>query len=417
MEEKKENVPNMTSEEKKPKKVIKTDELKFNFFEVLILIFITALVTVTVTVTISKLDKNCPVINQQNEDITRFIEQYNFVLDKYYGSITSKELIDNAIAGMIDGLDDPYSTYIDKDAATNFDVELEGQFYGLGVEIKQNENKQVEVVTVLAGKGAEKAGVQVGDIITHMDKESIANLSTTDFRTKMIQNNKESVTLTIVRNGESQDITIKRDLVEITSASGKVFESEKAKVGYIRLTIFASNTGSQFRKALEELESQNIDSLIIDVRSNTGGHVTTVTEILSELLDSSHVIYQEKDAKSTVKRYSTGSADKKYDIIVLIDGASASASELLASALKEQKNATLVGTKSFGKSTVQQVIDLEDGTKYKITIKEWLTSGGKVINGQGLTPDKEVNLSEKYFKDPTDENDDQLQEALSLLKK
>lgn len=417
MEEKKENVPNMTSEEKKPKKVIKTDELEFNFFEVLILIFITALVTVTVTVTISKLDKNCPVINQYDEDVTRFIEQYKFVLDKYYGSITSKELIDNAIAGMIDGLDDPYSTYIDKDAATNFDVELEGQFYGLGVEIKQNENKQIEVVTVLVGKGAEKAGVQVGDIITHMDKESIANLSTTDFRTKMIQNNKESVTLTIVRNGESQDITIKRDLVEITSASGKVFESGKAKVGYIRLTIFANNTGSQFRKALEELESQNIDSLIIDVRSNTGGHVTTVTEILSELLDSSHVIYQEKDAKSTVKRYSTGTADKKYDIIVLIDGASASASELLASALKEQKNATLVGTKSFGKSTVQQVIDLEDGTKYKITIKEWLTSEGKVINGQGLTPDKEVNLSEKYFKDPTDENDDQLQEALSLLKK
>lgn len=417
MEEKKENVPNMTSEEKKPKKVIKTDELKFNFFEVLILIFITALVTVTVTVTISKLDKNCPVINQYDEDVTRFIEQYKFVLDKYYGSITSKELIDNAIAGMIDGLDDPYSTYIDKDAATNFDVELEGQFYGLGVEIKQNENKQIEVVTVLVGKGAEKAGVQVGDIITHMDKESIANLSTTDFRTKMIQNNKESVTLTIVRNGESQDITIKRDLVEITSASGKVFESGKAKVGYIRLTIFANNTGSQFRKALEELESQNIDSLIIDVRSNTGGHVTTVTEILSELLDSSHVIYQEKDAKSTVKRYSTGTADKKYDIIVLIDGASASASELLASALKEQKNATLVGTKSFGKSTVQQVIDLEDGTKYKITIKEWLTSEGNVINGQGLTPDKEVNLSEKYFKDPTDENDDQLQEALSLLKK
>ena len=132
---------NMTTEEKKPKKVIKTDELKFNFFEVLILIFITALVTVTVTVTISKLDKNCPVINQYDEDVTRFIEQYKFVLDKYYGSITSKELIDNAIAGMIDGLDDPYSTYIDKDAATNFDVELEGQFYGLGVEIKQNENK------------------------------------------------------------------------------------------------------------------------------------------------------------------------------------------------------------------------------------------------------------------------------------
>ena len=228
MEEKKENVPNMTSEEKKPKKVIKTDELKFNFFEVLILIFITALVTVTVTVTISKLDKNCPVINQYDEDVTRFIEQYKFVLDKYYGSITSKGLIDNAIAGMIDGLDDPYSTYIDKDAATNFDVELEGQFYGLGVEIKQNVNKQIEVVTVLAGKGAEKAGVQVGDIITHMDKESIANLSTTDFRAKMIQNNKESVTLTIVRNGESQDITIKRDLVEITSASGKVFESGKA---------------------------------------------------------------------------------------------------------------------------------------------------------------------------------------------
>ena len=414
MEEKK---VKLIPEAKKEKIKKRTEELKFNFLEVVILIFITALVCVTVNITINKLKDDDGLTIDQNQDIERFIEEYNFVLDKYYGEVSSEELINNAIAGMVNGLNDPYSTFIDDETATNFDVELDGEFYGLGVEITINNNSEIEVYSVIEGSGAAAAGIQKGDIITHMDGESVAGVSTTDFRTKMIINNKPMVTLTIIRNGETQEITVKRQLVEITSVTTEVYESGAAKVGYLRISIFANNTYKQFKDAITKLEEQNIDSLIVDVRSNTGGHLSVVTEIISEFLDSKHIIYQVKDSKGTTKEYSTGAITKDYEVIVLIDGASASASELFASALQEQYKAKLVGTKSFGKSTVQQVIDLGNGAKYKITIKEWLTSEGKVINGQGLKPDVEVNLSEEYFNNPVTENDNQLQEAIKLLKK
>lgn len=413
MEEKKDmKKPNLKE------KVVKAEELKFGFLEVLILILVTALVTVVVTITITKISNNGSTVKKHyNKDIDKFVEEYNFILNKYYGEVDSKTLINNAIAGMVNNLNDPYSTFIDDSNATNFDVELDGEFYGLGVEITINDNSEIEVYSILPGYEAEKSGIAKGDVITHLDGESVSGLSTTEFRSKMIQNNKETVTLTVLRNGEMLDFTIKRTLVQIESVKTETYKSGKAKVGYIGISIFASNTYRQFKEALAKLESENIDSLIVDVRSNSGGHLSIVTDVISEFLDSSHVIYQVKDSEGVVKEYSRGNKTKEYDVIVLIDGASASASELLASALKEQYGAKLLGTKSFGKSTVQQVIDLENGSKYKITIKEWLTSEGNVINGNGLTPDVEVNLSENYLKDPTTENDNQLQEAIKLLKK
>lgn len=413
MEEKKDmKKPNLKE------KVVKAEELKFGFLEVLILILVTALVTVVVTITITKISNNGSTVKKHyNKDIDKFVEEYNFILNKYYGEVDSKTLINNAIAGMVNNLNDPYSTFIDDSNATNFDVELDGEFYGLGVEITINDNSEIEVYSILPGYEAEKSGIAKGDVITHLDGESVGGLSTTEFRSKMIQNNKETVTLTVLRNGETLDFTIKRTLVQIESVKTETYKSGKAKVGYIGISIFASNTYRQFKEALAKLESENIDSLIVDVRSNSGGHLSIVTDVISEFLDSSHVIYQVKDSEGVVKEYSRGNKTKEYDVIVLIDGASASASELLASALKEQYGAKLLGTKSFGKSTVQQVIDLENGSKYKITIKEWLTSEGNVINGNGLTPDVEVNLSENYLKDPTTENDNQLQEAIKLLKK
>jgi len=414
MEEKKAKIiPNI----KKEKARKRTDELKFNFLEVVILIFVTAIVCVTVNITINKIKTDDGLTINQNEDIERFVAEYNFVLDKYYGQVTSKELINNAIAGMVNGLEDPYSSFIDNETAVNFDVDLEGEFYGLGVEITINNNSQVEVYGVIEGSGAEVAGLLKGDIITHLDGEAVTGLTATEFRTKMISNNKEMVSLTILRGEEKKEVNVKRQLVEIPSVSSEVFESGIAKVGYLRIDIFANNTFKQFKEELTHLESQNIDSLIVDVRSNTGGHLSVVTEVISEFLDSTHVIYQVKDSEKIEKEYSTGSKTKDYEIIVLIDSASASASELLASALKEQCGAKLVGTKSFGKSTVQQGVDLGNGSKYKITIKEWLTSEGNVINGKGLEPDVEVLLSEEYFANPKNETDNQLQTAIDLLKK
>ncbi len=413
MEEKKETTkPNLKE------RVSKAEELKFGFLEVLILILITALVTVVVTITVTKIGGNEPKPKTySNKDIDRFVEEYNFILNRYYGEVDSKDLVNNAIAGMVNSLDDPYSTFIADENATNFDVELDGEFYGLGVEITVNENSEIEVYSLLPGYEAEKSGLQKGDVITALDGESVEGLSTTEFRAKMIQNQRETVTLTVRRNDEVLEFKIRRTLVQIDSVKTETYTSGKAKVGYIYISIFANNTYKQFKEALAKLEKENIDSLIVDVRGNSGGHLSVVTDVISEFLDSSHVIYQVKDSEKVTKEYSKGNKTKNYDIIVLIDSGSASASELLSSALKEQCNAKLVGTKSFGKSTVQQVVDLENGSKYKITVKEWLTSEGNVINGKGINPDVEIELSDKYINDPKVENDNQLQEAIKLLKK
>ncbi len=422
MEDKKGNgIPNIEETAKEnldiKKKKVKKDDLKFSFFEVLILVFITAIVTIAVTVTINKIGYTENIRKPIDSNIQKFVNEYDYITEKYYGIVDNTKLIENAIAGMVNGLGDPYSSFISGDNATNFDVELDGEFYGLGVEIIVNDKSQIEIHEVLKGTGAEAAGLQKGDIITAMDGESIVGLTTTTFRARMIQSKKMDITLTIIRGTETKDIKVTRTLVTLPSVTTEIYQSGEAKVGYLRIEIFASNTYEQFKEALAKLEAEGIDSLIVDVRSNTGGHLSVVTDVISEFLDSTHVIYQIKDATGIKKEYSKGTKSKNYDIVVMIDGASASAAELLASALKEQYNAKLLGTKSYGKSTVQEVIELENGAKYKITIKEWLTSNGNVINGVGINPDTEVNLNQAYFDNPSTETDNQLSEAIKLLKK
>ena len=177
------------------------------------------------------------------------------------------------------------------------------------------------------------------------------------------------------------------------------------------------NISDLWNSALKELENANIDALIIDVRNNSGGHLTTAVSVISNFLNGKNVIYQiEKDGNRT-KFYSEGKVNKKYPIVVLQNGDSASASELLASSLKESYGATIIGTKSYGKGTVQEVVDLDNGDKYKFTTKKWLTPNGNFINKVGIKPDVEVELDEKYFETPTDENDNQLQTAIDYLAK
>ena len=176
------------------------------------------------------------------------------------------------------------------------------------------------------------------------------------------------------------------------------------------------NTYDQFKEQLEKLENEKIDSLIIDVRSNSGGHLTSATNILSLFLDSSKVIYQIEGKDGITKYYSEGKETKTYPVVVLVNKESASASEILASALKEQYNAKLVGEKTFGKGTVQKLTETTGGIQYKVTTQHWLTSNGNWIEKNGIDVDYEVALDEKYLLDPTDENDNQLQKAIDILK-
>jgi len=342
-----------------------------------------------------------------DEEIQLFIDQYNEIVENYYGDIDKKELIKNAIDGMLSTLDD-YSGVVDEGSNTT-NILLEGEYNGLGISIA-NVYEEIIVVNVYDDTPASKAGIQVGDVITHLNGESLTNVSAHEFTEKAKEINE--INLTLLRDSKEMKITLKKDNIVLKSV---YYEMREDNIGYIQLSIFASNTYYQFKEALNNLEKQGMKSLIIDVRGNSGGHLSSVRDILGLFMDESYVIYQTETKDKIEKFYSDGKETKKYKIVILQDVNSASASEILASSLRENLNAYIIGKTSFGKGTVQQLKSSGE-IDYKITIKKWLTPKGNWINEVGIVPDEEVALTIEYINNPTLENDTQYQAALKYLK-
>jgi len=355
-------------------------------------------------------------IKKADEHIQNFIKEYNYIIDNYYGDIDKEELLNKALESMVASLDDPYSSFMD-DASNSAIISLEGSFQGIGVEIINDVDNNIIVVKTIDDSPASKAGIQPLDIIKKMNDVSLEGTTTSDF-VKMVKEQKEaSFSLTLLRGEKEEIVTVNRELVTIKSVSSNVFEQNGKKIGYMNVSIFAANTYKQFKEELEKVEKEKIDSLIIDLRGNGGGHLSSVTNMISLFLDSSHVIYQTQTKKETEKIYSTGKVTKKYKIVLLSDEQSASASEVMMGALKDEYKATIIGTKTFGKGTVQELLTLPSNAQYKLTTKKWLTPNGTWVNGVGITPDIEIKLNEDYFKNPSNETDNQLQEAIKYLSK
>lgn len=347
-----------------------------------------------------------------DDELQEFIENYDYIVDNYYGDLDKTELIDSAIAGMLNSLDNN-SAYVGG-SDSNFNIYLEGNYKGTGIQVAIDNEDNMIVYSVFDGTPASKAGLKSGDIIVKINDKDTTDMSLEEF-SDIVKKQTGTFTITYKRDGQENTVKLKNDTVELKSVSSKMMERDNKKIGYIRMTIFANNSDEQFAKKLEKLESQNIDGLIIDLRGNSGGHLTTAENIISMFLDSSHPIYQIKSKDGQEKYYSTGKETKKYKITVLIDSSSASASEVVTSALKEQYGATVVGENSYGKGTVQELQTLPDGEQYKLTTKSWLTSKGKVIDRKGIEPDYAITLNNKYLENPTDENDNQLQKALEVI--
>ena len=283
---------------------------------------------------------------------------------------------------------------------------------------KDDTNSEALIVSAMEENSpAAKAGLKVGDIITKLDGDSLEGKSGTDVSSYIKNSGKNKVVLTVIRDNEEKEVTINLSKVDIPYVSGEVIEKNNKKVGYIKISLFANNSYKQFKSKLENLEKENIDSLIIDVRDNSGGYLTSVTDICNLFLEKGKVIYQLQDENGTVKKKDTTKDKRTYDIAVIINGSSASASEILASAIKESYKGIVVGQNSYGKGTVQQTRKLLDGSMIKYTTQKWLTPDGNFINEIGVKPTNEVILSEDYYKNPSMETDNQLQEALTLLTK
>ena len=350
--------------------------------------------------------------SQSNNELDEFITTYNSITTNYYKNVDNKKLINAAIKGMVNYLDDPYSIYMDEDDTENFTQTVNGQYEGVGVSVSKVDNS-IEIVAIFKDSPADKAGLKPGDKIIKVNNKDVSGMELDDV-VKLIKN-KKKVNIIVKRDNKEKEITLKQNTVVIPSVSSRIVESNNKKVGVLNVSIFAANTYKQFKNKLDDLENKKIDSLIIDVRQNSGGHLDQVSKILSLFMKQDKVIYQIKTKKGVEKYYSTGKKSKNYNVVVLIDNGSASASEILAAAMNESYGATLMGEKTYGKGTVQKEYMLSSGASIKYTVEKWFTPKGKSINGKGISPTIEVALSDEYANNPTDENDNQLQEAIKFL--
>lgn len=396
-------------------KKLKPEQNKFNFLEIILLMFMAFVVGVFASQAISL---KIPILNNTTviEDTSELTRVYNLIVNRYYGDIDKKELTSAAIKGMMNYLSDDYSVYFTEEEKQSFNERLNGVYTGLGVEITNDSSNNAMVVTVFDDSSAKEAGIKPGDVITEINGEDVLGLGKDEVVKNIKGKNNYSFNMTVLRDGNEIEVKVTTKSITLSSVSSEIIESGNKKIGYIYISIFALNTYDQFKTHLESLEKEGIDSLIIDVRDNTGGHLTSVTSILDMFLDKNQVLYQIKSKDKVKKVYGTTAATRKYDVVVLTNEFSASASEILASALKEAYGAKTVGVKTFGKGTMQNMLDLENGGMIKVTTEEWLTSKGNEINKVGVPVDYEVFLGEDFTSNPSKETDSQLQKAIEVLK-
>ena len=392
------------------------EENKFNFLEIILLMFMAFVVGVFASQAISL---KIPILNNTTviEDTSELTRVYNLIINKYYGEVDKKELTSAAIKGMMNYLSDDYSMYFTEDEKNDFNERLNGVYTGLGVEITNDASNNAMIVTVFDNSSAKDANLKPGDIIAKINGEDVLGLGKEEVVKKIKGKSNYSFNMSVLRDNNLIDVKVVTKSITLSSVTSSVIEKDNEKIGYIYISIFALNTYDQFKEQLEELEKMKITSLIIDVRSNTGGHLTSVTSILDLFLNKTDVLYQIKSKDKIKKVYGTDASTRKYPIVVLTNELSASASEILASALKEAYGAKTVGIKTFGKGTMQNMLDLENGGMIKVTTEEWLTSKGNKINKEGVPVDYEVKLDEKYASNPSKETDNQLQKAIEVLTK
>lgn len=389
---------------------------KFNTIE-LILVFIMALIFgILIGEMIFSKGVSSFSLKTTNKGIAEIENVYNTLSEEYINQVNEEKLKDAAIEGMFSLLGDKHSVYYNEQESEELKDELNGYFYGMGAGVYQEKGKLVTVSQIYKNSPAEKAGLQKGDQYLKINGEDVTKLTAEEISKKIKGKEGKTFILTIKRNNKEKEIKIKTGKVEIPSVTKEIITEKNQKIGYLSLSVFASNTDEQFEKELKELEKQNINKLIIDLRYNQGGHLDTVVNIASQFLDKNNPIIQIVKKDKTEIKYPEENNNKKYKIVVLVNEGSASASEVLAAALNEQLGAQLIGTTTYGKGTVQKTKTLPSGGVIKYTIETWKTSKGKDIDGKGIKPTIEVKQSDKYYKTNDKKDDTQYQKALEIIK-
>lgn len=343
-------------------------------------------------------------------DLQKMESVFSFITSNYFQKVDQATLTDGAIKGMVDSLNDPFSSYMDPTTATQFTQSLSSSFEGIGAEV-QMDNGVVTIVSPIKGSPADKAGLKPHDQILDVNGQSLQGLSLDKAVAKIKGKKGTKVTLSVKRPGQSHllTFTITRGEVPLTTVSSKTFQQDGKLIGYIAIQSFSEKTDKEFAAALKKLEDQHMQGLIIDVRGDPGGYLTAVKNIASDLISSSKPIVQIQDRAGKKQLLTSDLKQKKpYPIVDMIDGGSASAAEILSAALNEAGGYPLVGVKSFGKGTVQQAISMKDGSELKLTMFKWLTPDGNWIHKKGIQPTIKIDEPDYFFTTPLNLKDNQV---------
>jgi len=349
-----------------------------------------------------------------NLDLSLFWEVWQKLEEKFINrdGLDSQKMIYGAISGMVKSLDDPYTQFMDPEQSKMFLEDVAGSFEGIGAEIGIRKN-QLQIIAPLEGTPAKKAGLRSGDKILKIDDKITMDL-TIDESVKLIRGQKGTkVILTILRESETKEIGIVRDIVKVPTLK---WELKNGEIAYIKIYSFAENLNSDFKKAANEILKSGAKKIILDLRDNPGGYLDVAEDIAKWFLGKDSLILMEDyGEKQERKEHRSDKNGKFYDFptLVLINEGSASASEILAGALRDARGARLIGEKSFGKGSVQELEKLEDGSSIKITTARWLTPSGKSIMEEGLEPDVKVEMTKEDYEN---EKDPQLEKTLELIK-
>ncbi|MFT9600078.1 S41 family peptidase [Mesobacillus sp.] len=390
-----ENKEELKGQEKAGDAEAKNSFLRIKKFHFAMLLFFLVFLTAGITTFALAFGEDKPAVQviREREEFAKLYDAYDTLKNDYFQEVDQEKLINGAIDGMLESLDDPYSDYMSQEDAKNFHQSLSSSFEGIGAEIQERDGF-IFIVTPLKGSPAEKAGLQPEDKIMSVDGKSLQGMSTTEAVALIRGEKGTDVKLSILRQGGEKpvDVTITRDTIPIETVYGEMLDDGIAKV---QITNFSQNTANELVNILNDLQKQGMKGLVLDLRQNPGGLLDQAIKISSLFVPEGEILFQVEDREGNVEKYaSENKNNQSLPLVVIIDKGSASASEILAGAVSESAGVPLVGEKSFGKGTVQRAEDFSDGSNMKFTTEKWLTPKGNWIHKKGIKPDHEVPMPE-----------------------
>ena len=399
------------------------EEKNQRIYKVVMLVILTVLITAIITtVAVYNALSNTKVkyitTSGDNSKISKTLQYYkSFIQEKYFGEMDEDKMLESAIKGYVEGLGDEYSEYITKEEMEDYMADATGKYVGIGVYISNNtKTNQIVVLAPMEGSPAQKAGIKSGDVISKVDGIEYKGEELSEASSKMKGEEGTKVKIEITRDEQKIELKVERKTIKVNHVEGKVLDNN---IGYIQISTFDDGCYEEFKEKYNELSSQNIKSLIIDLRNNGGGIVEESINIADMMVDKDKTLLITA-AKGGKEETTKSKTQKVIDmpIVFLVNEHTASASEILTVAVKENlENVKVVGTKTYGKGVIQSIFTLSDGSGIKLTTNEYYTPNHNTINKVGITPDYEIEFpSGESIYSIDEEKDPQLQKAIELLK-